>query len=350
MTTDARERVQQAWDVLAATCLVERRGGSLLVLEGPHGAGAPIWPAGQVLTAAILVGSLTGDLDPALRILRGLESFRSGDGYRERPRRRRRYFDDNAWMGLALIQLHLEASRLDFDPGTDLLARAHRVYRFIIGGQDPDGGVRWVARRLGRHACSTAPAAELALRLHLHSQDRREKDPAPLDIARGGLDWLTGPMRRNDGLIADHDAGPGPSQRNDIDPTVWSYNQGTTVGALGLLHRVSGDSEPLAAGLELAARSLAHFEGERLWTHPPAFNAIWLRNLLAFGEQIPVIGLTDRVDEYLDRVWREARDPRTGLFTAGGIGSYDGRPALDHAGLTQLFALRARGDDIGEIC
>ena len=52
-------------------------------------------------------------------------------------------------------------------------------------------------------------------------------------------------------------------------------------------------------------------------------------------------GLRDALDRYLDRVWRTAGDPATGLFTGGGIGSYDGTPAIDHAGLVQLFALAA---------
>jgi hypothetical protein len=46
------------------------------------------------------------------------------------------------------------------------------------------------------------------------------------------------------------------------------------------------------------------------------------------------------LDGYLDRAWRAARDP-DGLFTAGGIGSYDGTPAIDSAGIVQLLALRA---------
>jgi len=53
-----------------------------------------------------------------------------------------------------------------------------------------------------------------------------------------------------------------------------------------------------------------------------------------------VAGLMPALDAYLTRVWREGRDA-DGLFTAGGIGSYDGSPAIDAGGLAQLFALRA---------
>jgi hypothetical protein len=47
------------------------------------------------------------------------------------------------------------------------------------------------------------------------------------------------------------------------------------------------------------------------------------------------------LDRYLERVWREARDVRTGRFTTGGIGHYDDGGTVDHAGLVQLFALQA---------
>ena len=81
------------------------------------------------------------------------------------------------------------------------------------------------------------------------------------------------------------------------------------------------------------------------------FNAVWFRNLLALDAISAVPGLHDAFDHYLDRVWRTARDPATGLFTGGGIGSYDGTPAIDHAGLVQLFALRAWPTDrLQDVC
>ena len=36
-----------------------------------------------------------------------------------------------------------------------------------------------------------------------------------------------------------------------------------------------------------------------------------------------------------------ALDPTTGLFTAGGVGSYDGSVTIDQAATVQLLAMRA---------
>ncbi|HEY6567386.1 MAG TPA: hypothetical protein VI341_07695, partial [Actinomycetota bacterium] len=70
------------------------------------------------------------------------------------------------------------------------------------------------------------------------------------------------------------------------------------------------------------------------------FNAIWFRNLVALDAIDPVPGLTERIDTYLERAWNSGLDD-DGLFTSGGIGAYDGTPAIDAGGLVQLFALRA---------
>ena len=67
---------------------------------------------------------------------------------------------------------------------------------------------------------------------------------------------------------------------------------------------------------------------------------MWLRNLLALDSGARVEGLMPALDDYLARAWRAGRDDR-GLFTAGGIGSYDGTPAIDSGGMVQLMALRA---------
>lgn len=310
------------------------RDGSVLVREAPGGKRAPVWPLSQVLAAAIDLEPIGGDPEKTRALLRGLSDYRSGDGYVPLPGHRRRYFDDNAWIGLCLAQLHLQRSDERY------LRHARRVFGLVMQGRDSDGGVRWVEGRRARHTCAAAPAAQLALRLHLAGGAEE-----PLDFARGTLAWLDHALRKPNGLYGDH------VDRRGVDETVWAYNQGTAAGALALLHRATGDAEPLEAALRTARASLRRLSGDRLWTHPPIFVAIWFRNLLALDAVEPVPGLNDALDGYLDRVEREGRDHRTGLFTAGRIGSYDGTPAIDHAGLVQLLALRSwPGEHLLDVC
>lgn len=319
----AEARADLAWESLRERFLEEKADGTLEVREGPGRDRAPLWPASQVLAAAVEVGTRHDDLRAAEAIRRGMRAFRRGDGYAPRPRKRRRYFDDNAWVGLELVRLHVRTGDLT------ALDDARRVFAFVASGQDSDGAVRWVEGRSSRNACATGPASELALQLHLV-----EPDDALVAFARRAIDWLDRTLILGSGLIADHE------DRGLVDPAVFSYNQGTALGALALRYRVEGREADLDAAMRVARASLDRFRGERLWTHPPVFNAVWFRNLADLDAIAPVAGFGDALDGYLERVWTESRDPGTGSFTGGGIGSYDGTPAVDHGGLTQLFALR----------
>lgn len=288
----------------------------------------------QILAAAADFAMLSGDYEPALRLLGDLERYRRDDAYVPLPGDRRRYFDDNAWIGLALMQLHLQTG----DPAH--LDRVRHVLGFVATGQVSSGGVRWVEGRRGLHTCSTAPAAQLAVRLHLAT-----RDPEPLAFAEDAMRWIDRAMRLPSGLIADHISG------TKLDRTVRSYNQGSTLGASALLSRTTFSGTDLEDALRVAFASLRHFRDDILWRQPPVFNAIWFRNLLALNAVEAVPGALEAVDDYLDRVLSEARDPATGLFTAGGIGSYDGRPAVDQAGIVQLLALRAwPADRLRDVC
>src|SRR5262249_47784076 len=138
---DAADRALEAWSAVRRSCLVDGPNGSLRVLEGPGGELAPVWPVSQVLAAATDLALLSGDYDDAERLVRGLRDYQRGDGYPPKPGRRRRYYDDNAWIGLCFAQLHLQTGDERW------LRRARRVLAFVREGQRPEGGVRWVEGR-----------------------------------------------------------------------------------------------------------------------------------------------------------------------------------------------------------
>ncbi len=162
MARDRSARAFEAWQSLSTACLRPGDARSLVVRERPVGRKlAPVWPVSQVLAAAADLAELTGDYDVVERLVIGLRPYAAGDGYLPSPDDRRRYYDDNAWIGLCFAQLHLQTGEARW------LRRARKVMRFVQEGQDPDGGMRWVEGRRARHTCSAAPAAQLALRLHL---------------------------------------------------------------------------------------------------------------------------------------------------------------------------------------
>ena len=196
----------------------------------------------------------------------GLRPYAAGDGYLPAPGDRRRYYDDNAWIGLCFAQLHLQTGE------TRWLRRARKVFRFVREGQDPDGGVRWVEGRRARHTCAAAPAAQLALRLHLADGDR-----ASLAFAERTLAWLDATLRRRGGLYADHVDPRGRVDRVRCGPTTRARRSapcGCCTSRPATAARSSGRSATAGA-------SLARFDDDRTWRHAPVFNAVWFRNLLA---------------------------------------------------------------------
>lgn len=323
-------RAVAAWESLAASGLVRRHGGLVLAKDGPRRR-APIsavWPFGQAIAAAAAMVGL-GHLDaPNLDgMVRALEHYRVRDAYGAFPGERHRYFDDNAWIALDLLQI----SALLDDPAK--VAAAKALLGFLSTGEGVDGGILWVEGDVVRNTCSTGPTAQVALRLF-----ERDGDERHLAFAMRQMAFLDAHLRDDAGLYRDHVRADGT-----VEPAIWTYNQGTPIGAAVLLARFTHDDRWIDRAIATARSTAAHFQVEdRLWRQPPVFNAIYFRNLLALLAVEADVRLLAGFDAYLDRLWTEARD-RRGLFVGTGVGSYDGNPTIDQAGVTQMLAFRGWG-------
>lgn len=298
------ERALDAWATLVRdTVRTGWRGGR--VLDGPGGKPAAAWPLAHVLWAAAEVRALGAD-PPIATLDEALGTLRSGDGYVAVPRDKR-YFDDNAWLGLAFLRVGAVLSEQGWRD------RADRLARFVTNGEDPEGGVRWVEGSSSRNTCSTASAAWLVL-------ETDGEDARP--IATRWLDWLDTMLRRADGLYGDR------IDRGVVHDEVWTYNQGAALAATRLLGRPTA---PLRSAI------FARWSVDDLWREPPAFAAIAYRALLDAPDPADVV---ERWDPYLERLHAEARGS-DGWYTGCGVGRYDERPTIDQAAVAQLFALRA---------
>jgi hypothetical protein len=303
------DRLDEAWAALERTAIRRSRRG-LVVAEDRGGRRAcSLWTLIHVLWAACDLADL-GRSTPLEELTAVIERYRRVPAYAATPRGRR-YYDDNAWLGLVSLAL---ARATGAQVHTE---RARELIRFVRGGEDPAGGVCWAEGSSTRNACSTAPAAWLSLLAGNGETDRA--------FAERSIDWLMATLRRSDGSIADR------VDQGVVVPTVWSYNQGATVAALRLLDR-DEDAEATAV------RSIETFRGQRLWKEPPPFLAIWFRVMLS---DLSVGDIAVRLlDEHVDRMTKHAINNQTGLYTEGGIGSYDRRTTIDLAAAIQLLSLR----------
>lgn len=140
------------------------------------------------------------------------------------------YYDDMAWMGLALL-------RADEVAGAGTRDLVDTLWAAIRGGWDERGGLRW---RTGgspyRNTPANGPAAILAARLG--DDDWAERIAA----------WIHENLVDESGLVAD-----GVRDDGSVDGTVWSYCQGLVVGADVAVAGLRGDP----AWLDRAARTAA---------------------------------------------------------------------------------------------
>ena len=271
-----------------------------------------------------------------------------------------KYYDDNAWVSLALIQ----AYRMGF---TSDLKRCQQLFEFARSGWDsstnsPDaGGVFWVQQRVGlglsnhdRGAGATAGDAELGFHLYEltgSSAYAGDGEPVARPRALGAanmVNWVAT-------YLDSSRAGVGPfwnvvRQDGSIDTNVWSYNQGVMLGARLLQHRLSGELRRLAQAEAIAHQSLQTF-GD-FTRQPPSFNVMCFQNMLMLhavsGDATLKANMLQSMQRYADWTWDPqtgARDPANDLlyFTDSGRPAR-GRQAArvqDQGAMLQLYALLA---------
>jgi hypothetical protein len=228
------------------------------------------------------------------------------------PHRRRNpdiFFDDNAWVGLALLR----HCRVTGDERA--LEVASRVLHYVLTGWSRDadwtspGGIRWkpATSCRSRNTCSNGPTAELAASLFLLSGESHYLEQS-LQIYR----WV------RDTLLTDHLYADKISPSGEVDGTIWSYNQGTMIGAATVLYQATGDSEFLTQATATARAAAARFSVSVLIGQEPAFNAIFFRNLAVLAESGVDVDFRALAAAYSASMWNERRDGRSGLFSGQG--------------------------------
>lgn len=344
---------------------MRKRDGMYRYDQGPGPfRSAQLWPFSRALVATLDVAGMgperTGEQDLTGAIAQHLQILeRYWDPAGPAPaycsdvsgasRRGDRYYDDNAWVGLALVELE----RLR--PGAGWLDRARQLFDFAASGWDAgQGGVFWVEQGRGtgmrnrdRNTVSNAPNAELGLHLIELGAGPSLGGPGapgigPWDMYQWVLDNLD-QSRDGDspgsGLFVDKIRGDG-----SVDRATWSYNQGSMIGASVLLARARPEEREtyLDRAEAIATKALEHFAGayER---QPPAFNAIFFRNLLllydASGDDQLRQGIIEAIRGFADAALAEARDRRD-LFHLRGAPT-----VLDQSAMVQVLALLAWDPD-----
>lgn len=240
-----------ARDAEARTEASFRIAGSDLSSETAAATNAPafLWSCGVQLSALTAAARLDPAARPrAERYAHALKAYwnEAGPvpGYGVLPGQRApdRYYDDNAWLALALVELY------DLTRSPDARADAERALRFTLSGEDGrlGGGLFWREKeKTTKNTCANAPAIVGALRLYRATQNKTY-----LETARRLHRWTREHLQAPDGLFWDSVALDGR-----IDRTLFAYNSALMIRANLAFYELSGDPASLAEAERIAARA-----------------------------------------------------------------------------------------------
>jgi hypothetical protein len=238
-----------------------------------------------------------------------------------------KYYDDNDWVGIELMR----AYRLTHE--ASLLGAAQGIMAFEMAGWQSEpqlpcaGGIPFSNARenTDRNTVTTAPAAELAVQLYLATRNVQY-----LGFAEQAYEWVRRCLLQPSGLYADHING-----RGVIEPALWSYGQGTMIGAGTLLYEATHNGAYLYEARQTADAALAYFTPERLGAEIPFFPSIYFRNLMYLDSVTHDPPGKRLAQSYVDYAWQHLR-LSSNLFVAG---SPPSAQLLVQAAIVQIYAL-----------
>jgi Glycosyl hydrolase family 76 len=182
---------------------------------------------------------------------------------------------------------------------------------------DPENGQR--------NTVTTAPAAELGVQLF-----QITGNVGYLQFAEKAYEWVRRCLLQPSNLYADH-----VNQRGVVEPMLWSYNQGTMIGAGTLLYEATRNSAYLYQARQTAQAALAYYTPARLGSETPFFPSIYFRNLLYLDSVTHDPPGPKLAQAYVNYAWAHLR-LREDLFVAG---SPPSAQLLVQAAIVQIYAL-----------
>lgn len=163
------------------------------------------------------------------------------------PKNADRYYDDNAWMVMALV----EANDVLQDP--KCLEYAKHALVYVLSGEDEKlgGGIYWrESDKASKNTCSNGPAVAACLAVY-----DKTADTALLARAQKLYHWTKKNLQDPaDGLFWDS-----VSLDGKIDKTKWSYNTALMIRSAAELARITGEKQYQADAEAMAAASERHW-------------------------------------------------------------------------------------------
>lgn len=238
-----------------------------------------------------------------------------------------KYYDDNDWVGIELMRMY----QLTRQPA--LLGSAEGLMAFEMAGWQErpglacEGGIPFSNSfdNGERNTVTTAPAVQLGTLLY-----RYTNNVAYLQFAEKAYEWVRRCLQQPVNLYADHIGNKGV-----VEPRVWSYNQGSMIGAGTLLYQATGNAAYLYQARQTANAALAYFTSEKLGSEIPFFVSIYFRNLMYLDSVTHDPPGASIAQNYVNYAWQHLRLSNN-MFV---FGSPPSAQLLVQAAIVQIYAL-----------
>lgn len=217
-----------------------------------------------------------------------------------------RYYDDNAWMVLALV----ESSEVLKDK--ESLTLAEKALKYVLSGEDEKlgGGIYWrESDKKSKNTCSNGPSAAACLAVYA-----KTKKSTYLEAAKRLYAWTKKNLQDpDDKLFWDN-----VSLEGKIEKTKWSYNTALMIRSAAMLAKATGDARYAGEAEEMAAAS----EMRWLVDGKIADAGRFAHLLLESWTYVPSEQRRERARAALEWLWAQGKNDR-GLFG----GRFDQPPA-----------------------
>jgi hypothetical protein len=238
-----------------------------------------------------------------------------------------KYYDDNDWVAIELVRMY----QMTHAPA--LLGSAEGIMAFEMSGWQEraglacEGGLPFsnAATNGERNTTTTAPAAELGVLLY-----KLTNNVQYLQFAEKAYEWVRSCLQQPVNLYADHIGNKGV-----VEPRLWSYNQGSMIGAGTLLYQATGNAAYLYQARQTAKAALERFTPEKLGAESPFFVSVYFRNLLYLDSVTHDPPGPSIAQNYVNYAWQHLRGAHD-IFVAGSPASAQ---LLYQAAIVQIYAL-----------
>lgn len=178
-----------------------------------------------------------------------------------------RFYDDNQWIGIALMDAYERNKKPEYLKTAQLIERFMMTAYDTIGG----GGLYWEEGKLNtKNTCSNGPGIILALQLYKATNKK-----SYLDTALLLYNWVNEKLKAPSGIYYDNLKLP----ERKVDRRTYSYNTGTMLQSAVYLYEITKDKKYLDHATNTADSAMSFFYGSGKFRDGYWFNAVLLRGL-----------------------------------------------------------------------